>query len=89
MFFMLVPTVISVFLAIQVRTILDQQSTAAIEEQIVCFTESQCAIQVNGVWYQINGVINMTETIPEEYLPEPEDEIVPDVDVVVDDAAIE
>ena len=85
---MLVPTVISVFLAIQVRTILDQQSTAIVEEQIICFTEEQCAIQVNGVWYQISGVINMTETIPEEYLPGP-DETAPDVDVVDDDAVTE
>jgi hypothetical protein len=66
MFFMLTPTTISIFLAIQVRAILETQTG---NEQLVCFATQQCAIEVNGIWYQISNVIDMSETIPPNYLP--------------------
>ena len=45
------------------------RNAESVEKQIVCFTRDMCAIEVAGVWYLISGVINMAETIPEEYLP--------------------
>lgn len=37
------------------------------EPQIVCFDADICAIEVHGKWYLINGVIDMEQTVPEEY----------------------
>ena len=69
-FFVIVPTAISVFLAFEVRSTANYVRDAeSVEKQIVCFTPDMCAIEVAGVWYQIAGVIDMAETIPEEYLP--------------------
>ena len=68
MFFLITPTAICIFLAVQLRT-MSEQSITPDQEQLVCFAADQCAIQVNGIWYQISNVIDMTETIPKEYLP--------------------
>lgn len=65
--FMIIPTFVSLFLAFQVRNI-TQDDMAANEPQIVCFDPDVCAIEVLGKWYRISGIIQMDETIPEEYL---------------------
>lgn len=65
--FMAGPLLISLFLAYQVREMARHTHGNELN-QIVCFSDSMCAIQVNGIWYHIDGVIDMSETIPEEYL---------------------
>jgi hypothetical protein len=68
MFFVILPTVVSLFLAYQVRTMSDHSHGPVEQEpQIVCFAVDVCAIEVLGKWYHIDGVINMEDTIPPEY----------------------
>lgn len=62
---MLIPTAISIFLAIEIKRITG--TVDGNEPQIVCFEENICAIEVYEKWYRIDGVILMDETIPEEY----------------------
>ena len=61
---LVIPTAISILLAIQIKNVHTQ-----VEHNIVCFTNDNCAIHVNGVWYKINGVIDMDSVIPQEYKP--------------------
>jgi hypothetical protein len=66
--FMIIPTAISIFVALEVRSVSDLTDAAINgEPQIVCFDADVCAIEVQGKWYRIDGVISMDDTVPEEY----------------------
>jgi len=65
---MIIPTAVSIFVALEVKdanTIVNQAFNS--EPQIVCFDPDVCAIEVQGKWYRISGVISMEQTVPEEY----------------------
>jgi hypothetical protein len=65
---MIIPTAISIFVALEVRSVNDLTHAALNgEPQIVCFDADVCAIEVQGKWYRIDGVISMEDTVPEEY----------------------
>jgi len=65
---MIIPTAISIFVAIEVKSMTSLAHEAVSgEPQIVCFDPDVCAIEVHSKWYRISGVIKMDETIPEEY----------------------
>jgi hypothetical protein len=79
---MVIPTAISIFLAVDIKrmstTTVDAVTTS--QPQIVCFDPDVCALKVLGTWYSIDGIIKMEETVPEEYRlydpePEPEPEV--------------
>ena len=69
--FMLILMGVSVFLALQVKNMTDHTHDAD-SDHVVCFSLEMCAINVNGIWYQIEGTIDMDETIPDNYLPHAE-----------------
>lgn len=58
-----IPTMISIFLAIEVNEITD----ATPQSRLICLTDDHCAMEVGGIWYRINGVIDMEDLIPDEY----------------------
>ena len=65
---MIIPTAVSIFVALEVKnanTIVNQAFNS--EPQIVCFDPDVCAIEVRGKWYRISGVISMEHTVPDEY----------------------
>src|SRR6056297_1078035 len=67
--FAIIPTAITIMIAIEVRSMKTLTDIALHgEPQIVCFEQDICAIEVYGKWYRIDGVIKMDETVPEEYL---------------------
>ena len=78
---LIIPTAISIFVALQVKAMNELTNVVVHgEPQIVCFDAEICAIEVHGKWYVIAGVIDMENTVPEEYrlndlledgLPEP------------------
>ena len=68
--FAIIPTIVSLFLAFQVRTMsehIHENSFVENEPQIVCFDPDVCAIEVLGKWYRISGVIQMDDVVPEDY----------------------
>tara|TARA_R110000851_G_scaffold227207_1_gene380030 strand:- start:113 stop:433 length:321 start_codon:yes stop_codon:yes gene_type:complete len=65
---MIIPTAVSIFVALEVKNVGDLTNAAVNgEPQIVCFDADVCAIEVHGKWYRIDGVISMEDTVPEEY----------------------
>lgn len=66
---LIIPSVITIFMAFQVKNIfkLTNMIVNPSEPQIVCFETNICAIEVNDTWYRISGVILMDENFPEEY----------------------
>ena len=65
---MIIPTAVSIFVALEVKSVSDLTNAAVNgEPQIVCFDADVCAIEVHGKWYRIDGVISMEDTVPEEY----------------------
>lgn len=65
---MIIPTVVSIFLAIKVKSFNDMLPEELIDKpQIICFSDDVCAIEVRNKWYRISGIISMEETVPEEY----------------------
>ena len=65
---MLIPTAISIFIAIQIKNTDEVEPfRGGKTPQIVCFSPDVCAIQVQNNWYRINGIIKMDEVVPEEY----------------------
>jgi hypothetical protein len=65
---MVAPTAISIYVAIEVKAMGDIAITAYEKDaQIICFQADVCALKVRGTWYRVSGVIDMDETVPEEY----------------------
>jgi len=65
---LVIPTAISIFVALEVKNVRDITNQVVNgEPQIVCFDPDVCAIEVQGKWYRIDGVISMDETVPDEY----------------------
>lgn len=65
---MLIPTTITIWLAIQVKQISKSMPVHNDNEiQVVCFDVGTCLIEVQHKWYSVSGVIDMDSIIPEEY----------------------
>jgi hypothetical protein len=62
---LLIPTAISIYVAIEVKS-MDKTGHAA-NSDIICFNAELCVLEVHGIWYRIDGVIDMENTIPDEY----------------------
>lgn len=78
---MVVPTVISVYLGIQFKNINKVRIESSVtENQVICFQADICALSVGSKWYRVNGIIDMSTTIPEEYRLPPENTILPPED---------
>ena len=68
MMFMLIPTAITIWLAIEMKRISTEPHYKGSDAiQIVCFDADTCVIEVQGKWYHVSGVIDMDTIIPEEY----------------------
>jgi len=65
---MVIPTTVSIFLALKVKSLSEMVPEDLIDQpQIICFSDNVCAIEVKNKWYRISGIISMDETVPEEY----------------------
>jgi hypothetical protein len=63
-----IPTLISIYVLSQVKALDEKVSTMEdTSPRLVCLTTENCAIEINGKWYSISGVIDMESTIPPEY----------------------
>jgi hypothetical protein len=64
---MVIPMAVSIMAIVQVKTL---AVDTTVSHNVICFTPDNCAVEVNGIWYRIDGVIGMDATIPDDYIPE-------------------
>jgi hypothetical protein len=66
--FLIVPTMISIMVAFQLKTL--KNTIVTVDDatpHIICFTTELCAIEVHDIWYRIDGIIDSDKIMPDEY----------------------
>lgn len=70
----IVPAIITIWIAIRTKNLLEMvvPETPVSEAQIVCFDYDQCLLEINSIWYEINGVVDMDKIVSDRYpTPQP------------------
>lgn len=77
MFFMLIPTAVSIFLAVRVQQISNELDTVHVTSDIICFSPEQCVLYASGKWFVVVDVID-PDDIPTKFRIDYENLVVED-----------